>query len=93
MTNNELPNKSSDTGTKVPMTHELLAKIDANGTNYDGNTGITTEVVTRPHRNDKALRAVVELHRNVDGACWECQDSIYHEFPCPTIRAIEKELR
>ena len=40
----------------------------------------------------KALRAVVELHRNVDGACWECQDAIYHEYPCPTIRAIEKEL-
>jgi hypothetical protein len=39
-----------------------------------------------------ALRAVVELHRNVDGACWECQDAIYHEYPCPTIRAIEKEL-
>ena len=41
----------------------------------------------------KALRAVVELHRNVDGACWECQDAIYHEYPCPTIRAIEKELQ
>jgi hypothetical protein len=41
----------------------------------------------------KALRAVVELHRNVDGACWECQDAIYHEYPCPTIQAIEKELR
>jgi hypothetical protein len=40
-----------------------------------------------------ALLAVVELHRNVDGACWECQDAIYHEYPCPTIRAIEKELR
>jgi len=39
-----------------------------------------------------ALRAVVELHKNVDGACWECQDAIYHEYPCPTIRAIEKEL-
>ena len=40
-----------------------------------------------------ALRKVVELHRNVDGACWECQDSIYHKYPCPTIRAIEKELK
>ena len=40
-----------------------------------------------------ALRAVVELHRNVDGACWECQDDIYHKYPCPTIRAIEKELK
>ena len=40
-----------------------------------------------------ALRAVVELHRNVDGACWECQDDIYHKYPCPTIQAIEKELK
>lgn len=39
-----------------------------------------------------AMLAVVELHRNIDGACWECQDDIYHEYPCPTIRAIEKEL-
>lgn len=45
------------------------------------------------HLLKDALRAVVELHRNVDGACWECQDSIYHEYPCPTIRAIEKELK
>lgn len=80
------------------MTHdELLAKIDANGTKYDGNTGITTEVVTRPHRNDKALRAVVELHRPVHNAydtdyswwgCLMCEEV----YPCPTIQAIEKEL-
>ena len=60
---------------------ELLAKID-----YDIEGNPYDEYMS-------ALRAVVELHRNVDGACWECQDSIYHEFPCPTIRAIEKELK
>jgi hypothetical protein len=61
------------------VTHdELLAKVS----NYK-DAGLGSLV---------ALRAVVELHRNVDGACWECQDAIYHEYPCPTIRAIEKEL-
>ena len=40
-----------------------------------------------------ALRAVVELHKPVihalpDETCWACQDL----YPCPTIRAIEKEL-
>ena len=89
------------------MTHdELLAKIDANGTNYDGNTGINTEIVTRPHRNDKALRAVVELHKplyyrkgeiETKGAhCDECSKGSHGEnaveYPCPTIQAIEKEL-
>jgi hypothetical protein len=60
------------------VTHdELLAKFD--------------DLFPFDHKGH-ALRAVVELHRNVDGACWECQDAIYHEYPCPTIRAIEKEL-
>jgi hypothetical protein len=83
------------------MTHdELLAKIDANGTKYDGNTGVTTEVVTRPHRNDKALRAVVELHKPDEPdfpdeweSCVECSGNGYVAmYPCPTVKAIEKEL-
>ena len=66
---------------------ELVAKIDANGTKYDGNTGITTEVVTRPHRNDKALRAVVELHKPMQvatGGSWT-QDNFTQTFElrCP----------
>lgn len=67
------------------MTHdELLAKIDKD----------LNQLMLDEHRQEiQALRAIVELHRNVDGACWECQDSIYHEYPCPTIRAIEKELK
>lgn len=78
-----------------PMTHdELLAKIDANGTKYDANSGVTTEVVTRPHRNDKALRAVVELHKpdseHSDGTfCNEC----VIDYPCATIQALTKELQ
>ena len=40
-----------------------------------------------------ALKSVVELHKPVihalpDETCWACQDL----YPCPTIRAIEKEL-
>ena len=67
------------------MTHdELLAKI--------AKLSITPETNVVPSELATALIAVVELHRNVDGACWECQDAIYHEYPCPTIRAIEKEL-
>jgi hypothetical protein len=83
------------------MTHEeLLAKIDANGTKYDGNTGVTAEVVTCPHRNDKALRAVVELHKPLDNLiaefCSHCTEmsgkDIYTLYPCLTIQAIEEEL-
>ena len=67
------------------MTHgELLAKMKELSRNFAYEPNLNFE---------SALRAVVELHRNVDGGCWECQDSIYHEFPCPTIRAIEKELK
>ena len=82
------------------MTHdELLAKIDANGTYHDGNTGITTEVVTRPHRNDKALRAVVELaSKPIDASgvsaaqvAWFYEG--YNLAMDNVIDAIEKELK
>ena len=41
----------------------------------------------------ESLRAVVELHKPIihalpDETCLACQDL----YPCPTIRAIEKEL-
>ena len=44
----------------------------------------------------KALRAVVELHkptknRSIEGWCDVCTD--YYQYPCPTIQAIEKELK
>ena len=65
------------------MTHdELLLKIEKSYYT-DSTTGL-----------ENALRAVVELHYPVihalpDETCWACQDL----YPCPTIQAIEKELR
>ena len=42
-----------------------------------------------------ALRAVVELHKPVEGkfglSCLKCRD--YENYPCSTIQAIEKELK
>jgi hypothetical protein len=43
-----------------------------------------------------ALRAVVELHKPDDYCCPVCGPSLDIcgvEYPCPTIQAIEKELR
>ena len=85
------------------MTHdELLAKIKNNGT-LETELVCTcphkevVEIETRPHRNDKALRAVVELHKPIksphygDMVC-SCNVSEDYQYPCPTIQAIEKEL-
>ena len=64
--------------------HDLLAKIDA----------------LTPEQRLKALRAVVELHTEVDKSCGN-SECCYPEdrcnacdmcYPCPTIQAIEKEL-
>ena len=48
----------------------------------------------------KALRAVVQFHKPTDDPltvntfCLECRDEHWPAFyPCPTIQAIEKELR
>jgi hypothetical protein len=67
------------------MTHdELLAKIKSNMSEYvDSDT----------YNHDKALRAVVELHKpRTDPAstCSGCALDVL--YPCPTIQAIEKEL-
>ena len=49
-----------------------------------------------------ALRAVVELHKPIDNPnfpdsdrwCWQCAEGRgYAKYPCPTIQAIEKELK
>ena len=68
------------------MTHdELLADID-------------TKILLSEHTiypiYMQAFRAVVELHKPIihalpDETCWACQDL----YPCPTIQAIEKELK
>ena len=44
----------------------------------------------------KALRAVMELHkptknRSIEGWCDVCTD--YYQYPCPTIQAIEGQLK
>ena len=70
------------------MTHdELLDRIAQEGLKPDGNV-LNTRLVL-------ALRAVVELHKPTvfinpnEIRCDDCCD----EYPCPTIQAIEKELK
>ena len=78
------------------MTHdELLA--DINKYYSDIESGLRWE----PDCYIKALRAVVELHKpftpmSIDRVlCMHCSlGSQYEvEYPCPTIQAIERELR
>lgn len=70
------------------MTHEeLLAIIDKH---FYGRCFERCQ----EHMPWNALRAVVELHKPVINAlpnktCLACQDL----YPCPTIQAIEKELK
>ena len=68
------------------MTHdELLTKIDADSDYFD-----------YPDQHRNALRAVVELHKPIEGhehlcsACWFGDGMM--SYPCPTIQVIEKEL-
>ena len=62
------------------MTHdELLEKI-----NYDIEGNPYDEYM-------QALRAVVELHKPDSNYCDACEWQ--HAYPCPTIQAIEKELK
>ena len=71
------------------MTHEqLLQKLADIAHNKDAHEA----------RNDYllALRAVVELHSPVGISCGWCTcDSCRHwvQYPCKTIRVIEKELK
>ena len=78
------------------MTHdELIAYID------DSTNGLKHEhLFEKLLANTKALRAVVELHKPESSRmpfCVECRGVWQGEidvvlYPCPTIRAIEKEL-
>jgi hypothetical protein len=73
------------------MTHdELLAKLDGQ---IAGSKAIGCECPACD--NAIALRAVVELHKpELDRLiCGECTASESEWYPCPTIRAIEKELK
>ena len=79
------------------MTHEeLLVRVKL----YDdwAKGGYTPAVF-------QALRAVVELHKPIKSfgderymACdhceeWSTEDALQVAYPCPTIQAIEKELK
>ena len=77
------------------MTHdELLAKINDE---IDNGLGLMAVAIL-----GDALRAVVELHKQIDyvkqfsdGEMLEREFVCNHcnyDYPCPTIRAIEKEL-
>lgn len=89
------------------MTHdELLAKIDS--VFYEDQGGMQLDL-TGFNNQYRAIRAVVELHKPVmaftggydgeENELWEeqCQDCSGNGFsqmyPCPTIQAIEKELK
>ncbi len=70
------------------MTHEeLLAEID----NLNDSCSVADRLAI-------SLRAVVELHKPDGGLCNHCEEgfimgSIPVVYPCPTIQAIEKELK
>ena len=74
------------------MTHdELLARLS--------ETAILTETFNN-RAVARALRAVVELHKpNWMKRCETCYEIVSHcdfineLYPCPTIQAIEKELK
>jgi hypothetical protein len=82
------------------MTHdELLAKINI-GAKFHGTAWSVDglELI----KQSQALRAVVELHKQIEpvapveshddywyGLCDDCLKT----YPCPTIQAIEKELK
>ena len=72
------------------MTHdELLAKID----------GLTYMLMGDEVPSEyKALRSVVELHKpepldERGDVCLACCPDLLTLYPCPTIQAIEKELK
>ena len=75
------------------MTHdELLDRIAQAGLEPHGNVMPTHLVL--------ALRAVVELHEPINSirgiVCRNCFTDALHRtefYPCPTIQAIEKELK
>lgn len=78
------------------MTHEeLLNNIDQEIATSD-YSGDCYEYSASNHL--KALRAVVELHKPSDDPdflfCWQCTTGYTTiDYPCPTIRTIEKELQ
>lgn len=78
------------------MTHdELLAKIDASGF-MQGEDYVWSLDGQAVKKSNAALRAVVELHKPVEGNEHLCSSCLFGDFlqayPCITIQTIEKEL-
>jgi len=79
------------------MTHdELLNEIDAIISIGYAESGFS-EYAANGTRAEKALRAVVELHKpelldERGDVCLACCPDLLTLYPCPTIQAIEKEL-
>ena len=82
------------------MTHdELLEEITA----YERRTCNSAQddsTCVSLHPLAKALRAVVELHKRIywkdlrtDTSGYECERCPSQPYPCPTIQAIEMELK
>ena len=80
------------------MTHdELLVEIDIQLRHLPSYFNAGDKTIA----GMKALRAVVELHKPLDSLwykqiiCESCQEGNDYPitYPCPTIQAIEKELR
>jgi len=81
------------------MTHdELLARIQSD---YEENKHFRDQPKWKPFA---ALRAVVELHKpypapttvSMEDGKWQSNihcDDCHSVYPCPTIQAIEKELK
>ena len=74
------------------MTHdELLAEIDQ----WLFHSQLAKSEPNKAIKVLKALRAVVELHkpRDYKAGNWCIGCNADYEYPCPTIQAIEKELK
>ena len=79
---------------------ELLAKIDTPNELHVPNADGTTKIYKLKSQHMKALRAVAEIHKPQEitlpdgewGAnCSHCDFGF--NYPCPTIQAIEKDLK
>jgi len=71
------------------MTHdELIKKVQSN---YEENKHFRDQP---DWKSFSALRAVIELHGEVDGGCRTCRADYWAEdYPCRTIEIIEEELK
>jgi hypothetical protein len=70
------------------MTHdELMAKVHSVFYEEEGGTQLDFKAANNQYR---ALQVVVSLHRPIGDVCLHCGEDTY--YPCPTIKAIEKEL-